>query len=183
MDRPRQRATCSARQYPLSLCGLTVILVLGSGFFLSGCAQLDQLIGKVTGKSANSAESEPGVPPQEQITAHPAEPSTKPVDKTSDGIPAAKAAEEPLPQTPVAAPARPPTAATGALGEPAPEIKKTEQDKTLVEKDQTPKEKKSRATSDRKSRKSAKPKPSTEDVYLPPVPLPSKPAAIGGSGG
>jgi hypothetical protein len=69
--------------------------------------------------------------------------------------------------------------------EPEPDIKKTEQDKTLVEKEQASKEKKSRAASDRKSRKSAKPKPSTEteDDFLPPVPPPSKPAAIGGSGG
>jgi hypothetical protein len=70
---------------------------------------------------------------------------------------------------------------------PEADLKKSDQDRVLAEKDQLKKEKKSRATSDKKSKKSPKSgtesKPSTEDVFLPPIPLPSKPAAIGGSGG
>lgn len=182
MDRPRQRAICPTRQCRPSRQGLAGFLGLSFLLLLPGCAQLDQLMGKM-GMGTESVEPAPSVPDQEKITTHPAKSEVKPVAKTPHDVQPAKAATESLTKTPVAAPARPPTTATGAAIDPEPEIKKTEQDKALVEKDQTQKEKKSRAASERKSKHIEKHIPSTEDAFLPPVPPPSKPAAIGGSGG
>jgi len=179
MGRPEQSAIYRTRQYRPSPQGLAGLLGLSFLFLMSGCAQLDRLMGKGT----NSVEPTPSVPAHSAIPAEPAESELKPVTKTSDDAQPVNAAIEPLPQPPVAAPARPPTPASDAAKQPETDIKKTEQDKALAEKDRAPKEKKSHAASVRKSKKSAKPKPTTEDAFLPPVPLPSKPAAIGGSGG
>jgi len=70
-----------------------------------------------------------------------------------------------------------------------PDSDKATLERALVEKVQLVKEKKSRTASD-KNKKSKKPskshaksEPQGEDAFLPPLPLPSKPAAIGGSGG
>lgn len=179
MGRSELRSFRIAWEGRLSHQGVVGYLGLCALLLMPGCAQLDRLMGKGT----NSLEPAPSVPAQNATQAQPAEPEIKPATKTPDDVQPANAATESPPQTPVAAPARPPTPALDAANEPKPDIKKTEQDKTLVEKEQAPKEKKSRAASDRKSRKTAKPKPSTEDDFLPPIPLPSKPAAIGGSGG
>jgi hypothetical protein len=71
-----------------------------------------------------------------------------------------------------------------------PDSDKATLERALVEKDQLVKEKKSRTASDKNNKKSKKPskshaksEPQGEDAFLPPLPLPSKPAAIGGSGG
>jgi hypothetical protein len=67
---------------------------------------------------------------------------------------------------------------------PAPEIKSAAPEKALADKDAAKPEKKPRAASDKKSKKKSKPEQApTGEAFLPPVPLPSKPAAIGGSGG
>ena len=62
-------------------------------------------------------------------------------------------------------------------------VRQSDQEKALAEK----KEAKSHVASGTKSKKLPKSQteshPPTEDVFLSPVPLPSKPAAIGGSGG
>ena len=62
-------------------------------------------------------------------------------------------------------------------------VRQSDQEKSLVEKKET----KSHVASGTKPKKLPKSQteshPSTEDVFLSPVPLPSKPAAIGGSGG
>jgi len=179
MGRPELRAICTVWKSRQSRQGVAGYLGLSVLLLMSGCAQLDRLMGRDT----NPVVPASGVPTHSASPAPPAEPEVKPVAKTPDDVQPANAATESLPQAPVAAPARPPTAATSAANEPEPEIKKPEQDPPLVEIEQTPKEKKSRAASERKSKKSAKPKPSTEDDFLPPIPLPSKPAAIGGSGG
>jgi hypothetical protein len=62
--------------------------------------------------------------------------------------------------------------------------RQADQEKALAEK----KEKKPRVASGKRSTKKlpspqTEPRPPTEDDFLSPVPLPSKPAAIGGSGG
>ncbi len=179
MGQPNPEAIRTLREVRRSLQGVAGFLGLSVIVLLSGCAQFDQLMGKVMGKGTDPVQPAPAVPTQRATPTPPAEPDVK----TPDGVQPAKAATESLPQAPVAAPARPPPPAASAASEPEPEIKSSEQDKTLVEKEQPSKEKKSRAASDRKSKKSAKPKPSTEDDFLPPIPPPSKPAAIGGSGG
>jgi hypothetical protein len=156
--------------------------------FLPGCAQFDQL----TGKGANAVEpattaipAPPDAPEKSPVQA--AEPPAPPAvtKKSSEPRPApAGAAKDPLPESQAAEPAAPPA---GVAKEQELQIKKTDRDKAQAEKEPLTKENKSRVASDRKSKKSPKPavepKPSTEDVFLPPVPLPSKPAAIGGSGG
>jgi hypothetical protein len=71
----------------------------------------------------------------------------------------------------------PPTSATEGT------VRQSDQEKALAEK----KEAKSHVASGTKPKKLPKSQteshPPTEDVFLSPVPLPSKPAAIGGSGG
>lgn len=183
MGRPNLEAICALREVERSLQGAAGYLGLSVLLLMSGCAQLDQLMGKVTGKGVDSVEPAPGVSTHSATPPPPAQSDVKPVKKTPNDVQPANADTESLPQTPVAAPARPPTEAAGVAHEPDPDSKNSEQDKALVEKEQPSKEKKSRVASDRKSKKSAKPKPSAEDDFLPPLPPPSKPAAIGGSGG
>lgn len=183
MGDPTQRTACASRRYRSSCHGPIGLLGLSSLLLFSGCAQLDQLMDRAKGDGFGSAESSPSAQEQGKTKAQPAEPDPNPVAKTPDASQPAETEKESHPQPAVAAPARPPTPATSAATEPEPDSRSSEQDKTLVEKEQPAKEKKSRAAADRKSKKSAKPKPSTEDEFLPPIPPPSKPAAIGGSGG
>jgi hypothetical protein len=116
---------------------------------------------------AQSANPAPNVstPASEKNPVQAGESAPKPTaKKKTDGSHPASVANEPHPHVPAHQVA--PT--TGTAKEP--ELKQADQDK---------KEKKSRVATDKKSTK----KPPAEDVFLSPVPLPSKPAAIGGSGG
>lgn len=170
MDRPRQRTEGTVQQ--CRPCHNAFVSFLGLSFLLlfAGCAQFDQLMGK----QAASAEPQPltqsenpasnvSTPASEKNPAQAVESASKPTaKKKTDGSHPAKQSE--------------------------PELKQTDQDKVLAEKDQLRKEKKSHAAADRKSTKKspksqAESQPPTEDVFLSPIPLPSKPAAIGGSGG
>jgi hypothetical protein len=166
MDRPRQRTECSAQQHWPYHYGLTAFLGLSFLLFFAGCAQLDQLMGK----QAASAESQP--------TAQGKDPAAKQATtKKTDEAPSPGVAKEP-PQRASSTTAAHPSAPTAGTA------KQTDQEKALAEK----KEKKSHVASDKKSTKKlphsqAEPQPPTEDVFLSPIPLPSKPAAIGGSGG
>lgn len=165
MGRPRQRTGCSAQQHRPCHYGLTACLGLSFLLFFAGCAQLDQLMGK----QAASAES--------QSTTQDKDPAAKQATKKkTDGSLPPGVAKEPSQRasSPTAAHPSAPTAGT---------TKQTDQEKALAEK----KEKKSHVASDRKPKKlpksQAESQPPTEDVFLSPVPLPSKPASIGGSGG
>lgn len=155
MDRPRQRTECSVQQHWPCHYGLAPFLGVTFLLLFTGCAQLDQLMGKPAG----SAEPQPTA--QDKDSA--AKQATK---KKTDGSPTPGVVKEP--------PLRAPSAATA---------KPTDQEKAVAEK----KEKKSHVASDRKPKKlpksQAESQPPTEDVFLSPVPLPSKPASIGGSGG
>ncbi len=166
MDRPRQRTECSAQHHWPCHCGLTVFLGLSFLLLFAGCAQLDQLMGK----QAASTESQPPAPGKD-----PAEKQST-MKKANESPPSGVAKESPqrAPSTTAVHPSTP-TAGTA---------KQTDQEKALAEK----KEKKSHVAVDRKSTKKqpksqAESQPPTEDVFLSPIPLPSKPAAIGGSGG
>jgi len=154
MGRPRQRTMRTARRYRPSLEGLALPIGISFLLLVPGCAQLDQLMGK----QAGAGESAPVTPAHENRPVLTTEPASKPDAK--------KKADQSQPES---------------------VSKQPEQDKALAEKDQLKKENKARAASDKKSRKSpksqAEAQPPTEDVFLPPIPLPSKPAAIGGSGG
>jgi hypothetical protein len=176
-----------ARRELAGCIGISILL------FLPGCAQLDQLMGK----PADAADSAPTTQTAESASAAPAPdgrpdqavvPASKLTEqKKAEESKPAGAAKEPPPQRPPQSPAQSAVPASGVIRQPEPDLKKTDQDKALAEKDQTKKEKKPRAASDKKSKKSpksdAESKSPTEDVFLPPIPLPSKPAAIGGSGG
>lgn len=191
MGRPKQRTMWSTgRNWPSRerLAGFFGISLL---FLFSGCAQLDQLLGKEaeTGKSAPPAQvAAPEPAATKKPMAKATEPTSKPlVKKKAEESRPSSVATEPRQQAPSHVPVNPTAPATGLAKQPEPAVNQSEQDKALAEKEQPLKEKKSRVASDRKSRKSpksqAEPQPPTEDVFLPPVPLPSKPAAIGGSGG
>jgi hypothetical protein len=144
------------------------------------------------------AEADKPEPPAQAVAPTPAaaekhrvqttEPISKPLTKKkADESRQSSVATEPRHQAPSHIPANPIEPAAGAAKQPEPAVKQSEQDRALAEKELSMKEKKSQVASDKKSRKSSKPqvKPQTptEDVFLPPVPIPSKPAAIGGSGG
>jgi hypothetical protein len=189
MNGPKQRIQPPARQDRPSHHGLAVLLGISCLSFLSGCAQLDQLMGKHTDavEPAQTAAPKPHGSPPAAPPVQAAEPPRKPIVTKKPAEPRhapTSVAKDPLPEAPAAVPATPSTGVTKAL---EPQTKKPDQEKALVETDQPKKEKNSRAASDKKSKKSPKPqgesKPPTEDASLPPVPLPSKPAAIGGSGG
>ena len=155
MDRPRQRIECSGQQQWPCHYGLAPFLGVSFLLLFTGCAQLDQLMGK----QAASAESQP--------TAQGKDPAVKQATKKkADESPTSGVVKEP--------PQRAPSTTTA---------KPTDQEKALAEK----KEKKSHVASDRKPKKLPKSQTEsqlpTEDVFLSPVPLPSKPASIGGSGG
>lgn len=181
-----QQTECTARwNWPpchvlAALSAMTVLL------FASGCAQLDQLMGKqadseASAPSTQTVEPASTAPAPENRPAQTVEPVSKPVAKKKkvdeSSSPSIAADQQPAVQAPAASVAK----------QPEPAAKQPEQDKTLAEKEQAPKEKKSRVATDKKSKKSPKPQaeaqPPTEDAFLPPIPLPSKPAAIGGSGG
>jgi len=155
MGRPKQRMMCPARQYRPSREGFSLPIGISFLLLFPGCAQLDQMMDKQAAPTENS-------PVQ----------ATEPVSKSS----AKKKRSED---------ARPASAA-GMSKQPEPALNLPDQDKGLADTDQSQKEKKSHVASDKK-KKPARPhaelQPPTEDVFLPPVPLPSKPAAIGGSGG
>ncbi len=181
MDRPRQRTEGTVQQ--CRPCHDVRVSFLGLSFLLlfAGCAQFDQLMGK----PAASAESQPpaqsanpvpnvSTPASEKSPVLTDESANKPTaKKKADGSHPASAAKDTHPQAPSHAPAHPVTPATGTAKQPEPELKQADQGKALA------KEKKPREAADKKSTK----KPPAEDVFLSPIPLPSKPAAIGGSGG
>lgn len=184
MGSPEKRTACASRQSRSSCHGPIETLGLSFLLLLSGCAQFDRFLGDVKGKGFGSAESSsPTALEQGNAQTQPQDPGTKPVAKTSDEPQPEKLQSESRPQQPEAAQAQPAVPAAGAPKEPEPEIKRPEPDKALAEKDHAPKEKRPHAASTKKSKKPAASKPSTEDAFLPPVPLPSKPPAIGGSGG
>jgi hypothetical protein len=141
VDRPRQPIECSAQhQWPyrfrlIPFLGLSVLLSF------TGCAELDQLMGKQT-----AAEPLPAAQDKDQA-------KTQVTKKKADE-------------------SQPSAASSTAT-----------QEKALAEKKET----KSHVAADKKPKKLPKsqtePQPPTEDVFLSPVPLPTKPAAIGGSGG
>lgn len=163
MGRLKQRAMWVTRQDRPSHRGFAGLLGISFLLLFSGCAQLDQLLGK------QADADKPALPVQAT------EPVSKPAaKKKADESRPSSVATEPRQQAPAHAPA-------------AGVAKPSEPDKAFTEKEQSLKEKKSRVASDRKSKKSPKPQaeiqPPTEDDFLPPIPLPSKPAAIGGSGG
>ena len=163
MGRPRQRTLYTAWRYRLSLEGLALPIV---GLFLlllvPGCAQQAQ--------TAAPAKADQTTEPISKSVVK----KKKPEDAHSAGVVA-----DPHQQMPSHAPTHPSVPAAGTAKQP-------DQDKALAEADQSQKDKKSRVASDKK-KKSAKSQvesqPPTEDVFLSPIPLPSKPAAIGGSGG
>jgi hypothetical protein len=179
MDRPTHRATGNGQPPWLVLRRFTALVGSSFLFFLSGCAQLEH----VMGRQAEPAAPAPQTQAAPQATAAPAtepspvqtvEPALKPAtEKKADESDQAGVAKEPPAQA---------SSAAQAGGAPKP----SEPDKALVDKEQAHKEKKARV-SDKKKKPAKKPQaepPSpTEDVFLPPPPLPSKPAAIGGSGG
>lgn len=176
MNGPKQRIQFPVRQERPFHHGLAVLLGISLLSFLSGCAQFDQLMGK----RADAVES---TPPAKTATPTPP-PSVTETRPAKAAKPSAKQADAIKAEEPRKAPAAP---AAGVAKEPEPQMKKADQGKALAETDQPKKEKKSRVASDKKSKKSPKsqdesPAP-TEEVSLPPIPLPSKPAAIGGSGG
>jgi hypothetical protein len=183
MDRPRQRTEGTAKQ--CRPCHGGYVSSLGLSFLLlfAGCAQFDQLMGKQAASAepqppAQSANPAPNVstPASEKSPVQAGESAPKPTaKKKTDGSHPASVANEPHPHAPAHQVA--PTAGTAKQLEP--ELKQADQDK---------KEKKSHVAADKKSTKKspksqAESQPPTEDVFLSPVPLPSKPAAIGGSGG
>jgi hypothetical protein len=180
MDRPRQRTEGAVQQYRPCHDGFAPFLGVAFLLLFTGCAQFDQLMGKQTApqQPAQSTNSTPAVSTSvsENNPVQTAEPASKPAaKKKTDGSHPAGVAKEPHPQAPAHQVA--PTAGTAKQSEP--ELKQADQDKVLAGKDQLKKEKKSRAAADKKSTK----KPPAEDAFLSPIPLPSKPAAIGGSGG
>lgn len=193
MDKPRQRAGSPMRQYRSSSQGIAGFLGISFLFLLPGCAQLDQLMGKQADTGAVSApaqaiEPAPVAPVVENRPDQTTEPVSKPsAKKKADASHPSSAAAGPTQQAPSQKPTPQAAPAAGVAKQPEPEMKKTDPDKALAETDQSKKEKKSHAASDKKSKKSPKSqagsKPPSEDVFLSPVPLPSKPAAIGGSGG
>ena len=152
---------------PLSALLITLGTVLTFPFLLSSCAQLDQLMG-TSAESTEAAQSAPSQEPAPQATV-----TGKPASLQSTGTgPATKAGHE--------------QHAPLATAQPAGPDSKQAHDKAVAEKDQVKKDKKSGLASDKKSaKKPSKPEaqPQPDDTFLPPVPLPSKPAAIGGSGG
>jgi len=151
---------------PSALFAFGAILIFP--LLLSGCAQFNQLMGT----PAESTEAAQSAPAQDQ---GPASQATATAPKTNQEQPAHK------PSSTLSHPTQPAT-----LVQPGTPDSKQAHDKAVAEKDQSKKDKKASVASDKKSaKKSSKPeaKPQPEDAFLPPVPLPSKPAAIGGSGG
>jgi hypothetical protein len=161
MDRPRQRTEGTVQQCRPCHDGFASFLGVSFLLLFTGCAQLDQLMGK------QAASTEPQPPAQSTDSA------------PSVATPASG-------KSPVQAGESAPKLSTKK--KPESELKQADQDKALAENDQLRKEKKSHVASDKKSTKKspkshAESQPPAEDVFLSPVPLPSKPAAIGGSGG
>lgn len=173
MDRPTHRTEGTPQQCRPCHDGFAPFLGFSFLLLFTGCAQLDQLMGK----PAASAESQP--PAQSANTA--------------PGISAPASGKSPVQagetaQRPAAKKKTDESRPAGSAKQPEPELKQAYQDKALAESDQLKKEKKSRVASDKKSTKKppksqVESQPPTEDVFLSPIPLPSKPAAIGGSGG
>ena len=167
MDRPRQRTEGTVQQYRPCHDGRVSFLGLSFLLLFTGCAQFDQLMGKPAASAepqppAQSANPVPNVsaPASEKSPVPTDEPANKPTaKKKADGLHPASTAKD--------------TPATGTAKQLEPELKQADQGKALA------KEKKPREAADKKSTK----KPPAEDVFLSPIPLPSKPAAIGGSGG
>lgn len=161
MGRPRQRTLHPAWRYRPSREGLALPIVgLFLLFLVPGCAQ----------------QAQTAAPAKVDQTTEPISKSVVKKKKPEDAHPTS-VAKESHQQAPSA----------GMSKQPEPASKQPEQDKALAEKDQLKKETSARVASDKKSRKSpksqAEAQPPTDDVFLSPIPLPSKPAAIGGSGG
>lgn len=173
MNGPKQRIQPPARQDRPSHHGLAVLLGISCLSFLSGCAQLDQLLGKQSNTTEPSPPAQATVPARENRPVQATKPVSKPDATTKAG----------MSSPPVTAAVPPPQAPSH---KPEPAISKSEPSKAPAETSQPKKEKKSRIAS-KKSKKSTPPHaestPPTEDDFLSPIPLPSKPAAIGGSGG
>lgn len=166
MNRPMRlngHVTLSERQSPFALFAFGAVLVCS--LLLSGCAQFNQLMGT----SAESTEAQPA-PAQEPAAPATVTAPSQPASSPSTGS-----------HSPDTKPAR---KAVVAPGQPIGPEPKQAPDKAVAEKEQSKKDKKTSVASDKKSaKKPAKPEAQPEDAFLPPVPLPSKPAAIGGSGG
>jgi len=128
--------------------------------------------------SPQAASPASAAPAPENHPVQTTEPASKPVAK--------KKSDDTHQQAPLHAPASSPGSSAGMTKQPEPGAKQLNQDKAVTEKEQPANEKKARVASDKK-KKPAKPQTESqlpaEDVFLSPVPLPSKPAAIGGSGG
>ena len=176
MNQPMHR---SRRMKLINWRPLSALTTLGTVLtfpvLLSSCAQLNQLMGR-SAEPTEAAQSAPAQEPAPQATV--TAPSGGPASVQSTGTgktvatPAAKAGHE--------------QRAPSATAQPAGPDSKQAHDKAVAEKDQVKKDKKSSLASDKKSaKKPSKPEaqPQPDDTFLPPVPLPSKPAAIGGSGG
>jgi outer membrane biosynthesis protein TonB len=144
MGRPKQRTMWSTgRNWPSRerLAGFFGISLL---FLFSGCAQLDQLLGKEAeaGKSAPPAQvaaPEPSATPKP--TAKATEPTSKPlVKKKAEESRPSSVATEPRQQAPSHVPVNPTAPATGLAKQPEPAVNQSEQDKALAEKEQPLKE-------------------------------------------
>lgn len=166
----------------------SVLLLL----FLQGCAADHQLTGH-GGDSlgpASPASSAPPVSTPGRHSIQAAESGSRPSGpKTAEGQAASSVGQQSrspaLTTTPSPTPSPAHSAGTTTRIEPA--SSHPAADKDLAEKDRSKREKDSRATSDKREKKPSQPRdgsrPRTNDAHLPPVPPPSKPAAIGGSGG
>jgi len=191
MERPRQRTMWTARQYRPSLAGFALPIGISFLLLFPGCAQLDQLMGKQADSGEPAPQTQTAAPAAQTHENSPIQ-ATVPISKSaakkkkSEEAHSAGVATEPHQLVPSHAPAHPTVPAEGRTKQAEPELTKSEQDKALAEKEQPGKEKKSRVASDKKkkpAKSQAESQPPTDDVFLSPIPLPSKPAAIGGSGG
>lgn len=192
MNQPTQHIECRGRKNwscPSDILVFGCVLVLP--LLVAGCAQLDQMLGKSSEttepaqaqeRSSKAAATTPATTEQATPpgTVTPS-PGPKPAG-TAASSPEPGIGQKPTPQASVSAPPQPVT--PSGVVQPSDPDSKQGQEKALAEKDSPKKEKKPRVAADKKpSKKQSKPHPPTEDASLPPLPLPSKPAAIGGSGG
>jgi hypothetical protein len=189
MDRPKQRIMHTARQNRPSLDTRVLPIGFSALLLLAGCAQLDQLMGRqaASNEPAPPAETAAPAPVTPTPEAHPVqatEPAPKSAEqKKTDDTRQPGTVKESHHQTPAHAPGQQTAPAEGVAKQTDPATKQPDQDKALAEKEQPKKEKKSRAASDKKKKPAKEAPLPPEDVFLSPIPLPSKPAAIGGSGG
>jgi S-DNA-T family DNA segregation ATPase FtsK/SpoIIIE len=173
------------RQFLLTLLPLSAVVAVP--LLAGGCAQFNQLMGTPAEHTA-TVQPAPAQEPTPQTTATPpaAEPAS-PHGKVSTGpelklestpavAPKSETSHEQPAQAASSVPSQP--AQPADIAQPVAPESKAAADKAVAEKGQSPKVKKSTKKSSKPAKKSQ-----PEDAFLPPVPLPSKPAAIGGSGG